>query len=287
MPSFIAADRYSHYRPHVAAAFAASLMLGIAINGAASAASLKDIEAAGHVAIATEDDFRPFEFVKDGTPTGFDNELLAAFRKFAKFEVRQDIIPFTGLIPGVVSGKYDAAWTALLITKERQQALDFTLPIAEATIYYAKRKGDDRIKSVADLNGRKVGVQAGSAMFQRLPELEKLLAQTGGKLGEVAKYTSNPDAYQDLALGRVDYVVNNIIGLKSLVAEKGDVFEIGQPVSSKTYIAFAVKKGNDDLREYLNSFIAAERKNGDIEALQKKWFGISFPDLPDSFVSEY
>lgn len=266
------------------------VLVATALTGTANAAwsaSLEEIQKRGYLVVVTEDDFRPFEFVNDGQPTGFDNELVEKLKKVAPFEVRQEIIPFTGLIPGVVSGKYDAAITGLLITKERQAALDFTLPIAEATIYYAKRKGDDSIKSVADLDGKKLGIQAGSAMFQRLPELQALLDKTGGKIGETTQYTSNIEAYQDLALSRTDYVVNNIIGLNTLIGEKPDLFEIGQPVSSKTYVGWGVAKGNDSLKAFLDDFIRTEQKNGDFAALQKKWFGQEFADLPDDFVAEH
>jgi len=252
-----------------------------------AAATLDQIKQRGVLNVVTEDDFRPFEFVQDGQPIGFDNELVARLKARGPLDVHQQIIPFTGLLAGVVSGKYDVATTGLLITKERQQSLDFTTPIAEATIYYVKRKGDKRITKVADLNGLTIGVQAGSAMYQRLPELEKLLAASGGKIGKIVQYTSYPEAYQDLALGRTDYVVNNIVGLNTLIKEKGDIFEIGQPVSSKTYVAWGVAKGNVTLLKYLNDFLAEERRNGDIAKLQQKWFGTTFPDPPEHFVSEY
>ncbi|MGA3248404.1 MAG: transporter substrate-binding domain-containing protein [Paraburkholderia sp.] len=273
----------------------ATVFMCTALVGAASllqalpsaAATLDQIKQRGFLNVVTEDDFRPFEFVQDGKPTGFDNELVAKLKARGPLDVHQQIIPFTGLLAGVVSGKYDVATTGLLITKERQQSLDFTTPIAEATIYYVKRKGDKRINKVADLNGLTIGVQAGSAMYQRLPELEKLLAASGGKIGKIVQYTSYPEAYQDLALGRTDYVVNNIVGLNTLIKEKGDIFEIGQPVSSKTYVAWGVAKGNVTLLNYLNDFLAEERKNGDIAKLQQKWFGTTFPDPPAHFVSEY
>lgn len=272
-----------------AAFFYAALVGAVSLLHAlpSSAATLDEIKQRGYLSVVTEDDFRPFEFVQDGKPTGFDNELVAKLKARGPIDVRQQIIPFTGLLAGVVSGKYDAATTGLLITKERQQSLDFTTPIAEATIYYVKRKGDKRINKVADLNGLTIGVQAGSAMFQRLPELEKLLAESGGKIGKIVQYTSYPEAYQDLALGRTDYVVNNIVGLNTLIKEKGDVFEIGQPVSSKTYVAWGVAKGNTTLLKYLNDFLAEERQNGDIAKLQQKWFGTTFPNPPEHFVSEY
>ena len=193
--------------------------------------------------VATEDDFRPFEFVKDGKPTGFDNELVDDLRKYAPFQIKQEILPWTGLLAGVSTGKYDVAITAAIITKERRQSLDFTSPIADATHYYVKRKCDTSIKSIKDLNGKTVGVQAGSALLGRLPELEAMLKKDGGKLGKVVEYTSYPEAYQDLALGRTDYVVNTIINLKALVAEKPAVFEIGQAVSGKSYPGLGGREG--------------------------------------------
>jgi polar amino acid transport system substrate-binding protein len=251
----------------------------------AQAAGLDEIKKRGLI-VATEDDFRPFEFVKDGKPTGFDNELIEDLRTSAPFEVKQEILPWTGILAGVSTGKYDVAITAAIITKERKKSLDFTSPIADATHYYVKRKDDKSISSIKDLSGKTVGVQAGSALLARLPELGTMLEKDGGKLGKIVEYTSYPEAYQDLALGRVDYVVNTIINLKTLVAEK-PVFEVGQAVSGKSFPAWAVAKDNKELLAFLNEFIAKEKASGRFAELQKKWFGEAFPDLPVAFEPEF
>ena len=251
--------------------------------GPAQAASLDEIKKRGYMVVSTEDDYRPFEFVQDGKPTGFDNELLVLLRKSTPFEIRQEIIPWTGLLAGVSTGKYDVALTAALITKERSQSLDFTMPIADATHYYVKRKSDDSIKEIKDLNGKILGIQAGSGLLQRLPELETMLAKTGGKIAKVVEYTSYPEAYQDLALGRTDFVINTVINLQALVNDKPDVFALGQAVTGPSYPAWAVKKGNAELLAMLNDFLTEKRKDGTTAALQKKWFGKSFEDLPTSF----
>src|SRR5579872_2037759 len=264
---------------------AASLLLPL-VSGAAKAASMEEIKKRGLI-VATEDDFRPFEFVKDGEPTGFDNELIGDLRKYAPFEIKQQILPWTGILAGVSTGKYDVAITAAIITKERKQSLDFTSPIADATHYYVKRKDDKSISSIKDLNGKTVGVQAGSALLARLPELGTMLEKEGGKLGKVVEYTSYPEAYQDLALGRVDYVVNTVINLQTLVAEKPGVFELGQAVSGKSFPAWAVAKGNTELLTFLNGFIAKQKESGRFAELQKKWFGEAFPNLPMQWDPEF
>jgi polar amino acid transport system substrate-binding protein len=267
----------------------ASLLMPLALLAAvphAGAASLEEIKKRGYMVVATEDDFRPFEFIKDGKPTGFDNEMVEALKKYAPFEIRQEILPWTGILAGVATGKYDIAITAAIITKERTASLDFTSPIADATHYYVKRKSDASITSIKSLNGKTVGVQAGSALLGRLPELKTMIEKEGGKMGKIVEYTSYPEAYQDLALGRTDYVVNTVINLKTLVTEKPAVFELGQPVSGKSYPAWAIKKGNTDLLAYMNEFLAKQKANGTMPALQKKWFGEAFT-LPVSFTPEF
>jgi polar amino acid transport system substrate-binding protein len=276
-------------QPTRRAALAATLMAAVLPLigwGTAHAATLEEIKKRGYMIVATEDDFRPFEFVKDGKPTGFDNEMVDALKKFAPFEIRQEILPWTGILAGVATGKYDIAITAAIITKERTASLDFTSPIADATHYFVKRKADGSIKTIKDLNGKTVGVQAGSALLGRLPELKGMIEKEGGKMGKIVEYTSYPEAYQDLALGRTDYVVNTIINLKTLVAEKPAVFELGLPVSGKSFPAWAIKKGNGDLLAFMNDFLAKQKANGTMGTLQKKWFGEAF-DLPVSFTPEF
>jgi polar amino acid transport system substrate-binding protein len=103
----------------------------------------------------------------------------------------------TGLLAAVSTGKYDVAITGAIVSQERLNVFTSSLP-AGATHYYIKRANDDRIKSVKDLDGLTVGVQAGSVLLSRLPELDAMLKKTGGKLGKVVEYTSYPEAYKDL-----------------------------------------------------------------------------------------
>lgn len=253
----------------------------------ASSASLKEIEARGYMTVATEDDYAPFEFVEAGQPKGFHHDVVAELKKYAKFEIRQEILPWTGLLAAVSTGKYDTAITGSIISQERLEVFNFVAPIAGATHYYIKRANDDRIKSVADLNGLTVGVQAGSVLLSRLPELEAMLKKSGGKLGKVVEYTSYPEIYEDLANGRLDYAVNGIINATALIKERGKIFAIGQPVSGAGFHGWPVPKGNEELLMYLTEFVAHLRDTGKLAELQQKWFGTTFPDLPKEPIRSY
>ncbi|MCB8838314.1 transporter substrate-binding domain-containing protein [Aurantimonas sp. VKM B-3413] len=249
----------------------------------ARAADLDSIKSSGTMNVATEDDFHPFEFIEDGKPTGYDNDLLALVREAAPFKINQEIIPWAGILPGVTTGKYDMAVTAVLVNDERKQTLAFTSPIAESTSFYVMKKDQDGIASASELNGKTVGVQAGSAMLKHLQGFnDKLKADGGSGIKEIVEYQSYPEAYQDLAIGRTDAVVNTLINVQSLVNEKPDIFKLGEAVSEPVFIAWATAKGNDELVEYVNSVLIDARKSGKMYDLQKKWFGATFETMPET-----
>lgn len=269
----------NYLREILVAAFCGVAFLGV-VATTSNAASLEEIKKRGYMVVATEDNYPPFEFVQDGQPAGLDHDLYKLLKEWAGLQVRQEILPWQGLLAGVVSGQFDVALSAATITDQRAQQLYFAMPIAEATHYYMKRKGDNRIQSIKDLSGLTVGAQQGSSIHQRMPEIDALLQKTGGKLGKVSLYASFPEAYQDLANGRIDYVLNSVVAISDVIRKRPNDFELGLAVVPIGYHAWAVKRGNKDVRDFLNQFFTEQRKNGNLYRLQEKWLGRSFPDLP-------
>lgn len=249
----------------------------------AHAADLEDIKSRGYMTVATEDDYAPFNYIVDGKPEGFHKELLEDLKAYAKdhgFEVRQEILPWTGLLASVSSGQYDAAFTGALVTDDRLRVFDFTPPFASAQHFYAKRAGDDSLSDIASLCGKKAGVQAGSALLARLPELKKMMAAEQCEMGDVVEYQSYPEAYADLANGRLDYVVNALISVNDLIKTRGDTFAKGIAVSGDGFAAWPVSKQSPELLAFFSGFMNHIRDNGRLAELQTKWFGEAFPNLP-------
>jgi polar amino acid transport system substrate-binding protein len=262
-----------------ATAFCLALLSAL-MPSLSGAASLEEIKKRGYMVVATEDNYPPFEFIQNGQPAGLDHDLYKLLKEWAGFEVRQEVLPWQGLLAGVASGQFDIALSAATISEQRAQQFHFTMPIAEATHYYMKRKGDTRINSIKDLSGLTLGTQQGSSIHQRLPEVEALLQKTGGKLGKVSLYASYVEAYQDLANGRVDYVLNSVVAISDAMRKRPNDFELGEAVVPIGYHAWAIKRGNKDLLAFINRFFVEQRKNGNLYKLQEKWIGKSFPELP-------
>ncbi|WAH53722.1 transporter substrate-binding domain-containing protein [Pseudescherichia vulneris] len=247
----------------------------------AVARDLAEIEKSGTFKVATEDDYAPFNFMTDGKSDGFNKDMLDELKKYAKFKIDQSILPWTGLLAAVSTGQYDMALTGAVITDERLNVFNFTPPWASAQHYFVKRAGDESLNSIKDLSGKKVGVQAGSALLARLPELKAMLEKEGGKLGPVVEYPSYPEAYADLANKRLDYVINVVISVNDLVKAKPKVFAKGLAVSGPGYMAWPIPKNSPELLAYMTKFINHLRETGKLKALQMKWFGETYDDLPN------
>src|SRR4249919_765742 len=134
--------------------------------------ALDRIKKAGKVTVGTEAAFPPFEFVKDGKITGFGKDILDLIIADMNVELNQLDTPFQGIFPGLLAGKFDFIATALLMSDQLVKRFAFTMPIAEGSSSTMKRKGDARINSAADFNGKVIGTQLGTGSEKLLREVD-------------------------------------------------------------------------------------------------------------------
>ena len=261
---------------------ACSLIAGLSLVAAVHAADLDEIKERGYMVVATEDNYAPFNFMNGSEPDGFMKYMIEELEAYSDdFEIRQEILPWTGLLAAVSNGQYDAAITGASISDERMRVFNYAPPFASAQHFYIKRADDDRLNSIADLDGMTVGVQAGSVLLSRLPELEAMLEESGGELGEVVQYEAYPEIYADLANGRLDYVINSAVPVNDLISERGDIFAAGQAVSGPGFVGWPVPKNSPELLAFLTDFMNEMKASGRLAELQEEWFGEAFPDLPE------
>jgi polar amino acid transport system substrate-binding protein len=256
-----------------------AMTAALANTAMSHAATLDEVKSRGYLLVATEDDYRPFEFMEEGKATGYDNELLALVEKSSGVKIRQQVLPWAGILPGVTTGKYDMALSAVLVTTARKATFDFTSPTAQTTTYFATKKGSPILKP-EDLIGKTVGAETGSAMLTDLKDFDAKLKAKGKGLKEIVEYHGYPEAYQDLGNGRLDAVANTDLSLMSLVKERSDMFVMGKPIGEPTYLAWAVAKGNTSVLKMVDTALLELRKNGEMYRLQKKWLGESHENMP-------
>jgi polar amino acid transport system substrate-binding protein len=270
---------------HLRAALAASVCLGLMFQAmpACAQSTLDKIRASGKVSVGTEAAYPPFEFVQDGKIVGYGSDILAEVTKELHANLNQLDLPFQGILPGLLAGKFDFVATTVGINEERAKRYAYTIPIADGQPYLLERKGDSL--KAADLNGKVVATQLASSTEPVARALDAKLKAAGGKgFKELKLYTSFPETYVALSNGEVDAVVQSLPNLAVLVKQHPDAFVLGGPVPTDggyTYLAWVTRPQDKDLRDFISGVIRKMRDDGRLGKLQMKWFGFEMK-IPDS-----
>ncbi|WP_040501893.1 glutamine ABC transporter substrate-binding protein [Herbaspirillum sp. YR522] len=231
----------------------------VAITPAAHAADV--------IRVGTDATFPPMEFVKDGKRTGFDIELIEALAKTMGKKVQWVDIDFKGLIPGLISNRFDIAASAIYMTDERRKVVNFSDPYYRGGLAVLVRRDDNSIKLPADLNnGKKVSVQVGTKSVSFLKE-----SYPGAERVEVEK---NQAMFDLLATGRVNAAVTGRPAAVEYARTQPLVRVLDKGLTTELY-GYAMRKGDTELAEQLNRALATLRVNGTYTALTDKWFGKS------------
>ena len=267
------------------ATFAAGMIItgALTASSAQAADAVKRIKDAGKIEVGTEAALPPLEFIKDGKIVGYGRDILGYLAKDLNVQVEQLDLPWQGILPGLDAGKFDLVATSVTITPTRAGKYAFTMPIAEATPYIIKRKGDTSINTVDALIGKRVGVQIGNASDIVATELDKQWKAAGkGGFAAIKRYGTNPEAYLGLANGDADAVIHSLASLAYLIKQRPGVYELVAPVGhEKMYYAWVTRPEDANLRDYVNSVVKKMRDNGQLYKLQDEWFGFRM-EVPDS-----
>jgi polar amino acid transport system substrate-binding protein len=213
--------------------------------------------------VATDATFPPMEYTEKGARTGFDVDVMNALAKAMGKKVQWTDIDFKGLIPGLIAHRFDAAISGIYITDERAKVVDFT------DSYYAGGlvvlvKSNSPIKSVEELNGKKVSVQVGtkSVNFLRdnFPQINRV---------EVEK---NQEMFDLVGIGRADAAVTGKPAAYQLVKTRGGFRVLDKPLTTEAY-GIAVRKDEPQLKAAFNTALAKIKADGTYAAIVKKWFG--------------
>ena len=123
--------------------------------GANAETTLEKIKRTGKVTVGTEAAFPPFEFVENGKIVGYGKDILDYIIADLVVELVQLDLPWQGILPGVLAGKFDFVATTVSVRPKRAKTYAFTVPIAEGTSWLMEVDGNNggRLnESVFDFN---------------------------------------------------------------------------------------------------------------------------------------
>lgn len=244
---------------------------------AASAApvTLDQIKKAGVIRVGCEAAYVPFTYRDaSGKIVGFDVDVVTKY--FAPINVKPEFIDtqWSGVIPALYAGRFDMVPT-MSYTKERLERVLFSIPYADASQALLIRSADkDKIKVIGDMSGKVLGIKLGSPGETLKTKLEaQLKAERGAGFKDVKTYDDHPAAYLALAQGSVDGVLNTVPTLSVVMRDKPGAFAMVNNVGGNNWHGYAFRKEDTELAKFVDSRITEMKKNGEMAALQEKWFG--------------
>ncbi len=246
--------------------------------------TLERIRRTGSLTVGTEAAYPPFEFVQEGKIVGYGSDLLAEVVKALGVKLVQLDLPWQGILPGVLAGKFDFVATTVGLNEERAKRYAFTLPIANGLPTLLKRKGDPMSKP-SDLNGKVVATQLASSTEPVAKRLDASLKAAGGTgFKNLRLFTAFPDCFVALASGEVDAVLQSLPSLSVLVKQQPETFALLGPAfpdGPPAYLAWVTRPDDLDLRDFINGVIRRLRDDGTIGQMQDKWFGLRM-EIPNA-----
>ena len=213
--------------------------------------------------------YPPFEDFDKSSPTGFkgfDIDIISEIAKGMNLKLVVKDSAFDPLQSGLAlnSGQCDIVASAMTITPDRKQNLDFSDGYYDSKQSLLVPNGSD-IKSINDLSGKKVGVQQGTT--------GKTYAEEHATGADIVSFPSDAEMYQAIKAGQVDALLQDLP--VNLNHQQDGGFTIVQTYSTNEQYGIAIKKGNTALVNDVNAQLKKMRSNGTYDRLYNKYFSPS------------
>jgi octopine/nopaline transport system substrate-binding protein len=248
------------------------------------------------IKIATEGSYEPWNLtLPGGKISGFEPELMEILCKRLALKCDVQVQNWDGMIASLNAGKFDLLMDAIVITPERKEVMDFSIPYARTPASFASMKADLLPGKTGQANAITLGTDAAEIK----PAVEALRKALDGKtigiasgtvytpfidtyfkdVATIREYSTSADAVLDLTAGRIDVVFDDVTFLNSLMEKadnKGLAYtgpEIAGPIWGEGE-ALAFRKTDTDLKAKFDGALKEAIADGTVKKLSEKWFKV-------------
>lgn len=220
----------------------------------------------GYLLVGSDVTYPPFEYMENGKPIGFDVDLINLVAKEMGLE-RAEVMDtaWDGIFAALKTEKFDIIISSVTITDERKKEILFSDPYYNSGQIIAIRKDDNRIKNENDLKGMVVGVQintTGDFSAQEIPGIK-----------EIKRYDDIQQAFQDLEIGRIDAILNDLPVNAYFASTRPNIKLVGTLLTEEQY-GICARLVDSDLITEINSALRKVKESGKYREIYLKWFSV-------------
>jgi polar amino acid transport system substrate-binding protein len=254
-----------------------AFLMGAAVMMAAQSASaentLEKILASKKIRVAIDVANPPFGILdKSGQPDGSDVAVARQLAKDLGAELEFVQVPSTGRIPALLAGRADVTIASISVTADRAKAVMYCNPNGALSITIFAPQSV-KITTPADLVGKRVGITRATLEEATVPKM----APEGTK---IVWFDDLASTTQALLSGQVDAVAMTAFAEKA-VSDANPAKKLENKLLVTTaFYGPIVRQGDFELRQWINTWIFLNTRNGNLAAIYKKYTGIDLPPLP-------
>ncbi len=214
---------------------------------------------------------------KSGELIGFEIEVARKIASDMGVRPEFTVYEFEKLIPALQQGEIDVIAGGMAITPRRALQVNFSQPLANSGISIATNKDKTKnVKSLKDLNDERFVITVVT------DTLAHSVARTFFERANIKVYPTNVLAENEILEDRAHAYVASVPEINFLAlmnARKVDV-PITEPIMASSE-GLAVKKGEQELLNFLNAWVVARQTDKWLGATHESWFNTVewVPDL--------
>lgn len=225
----------------------------------------------GVLTVGSDLAFAPFEFIEEGEERGFDIDLMDAIAEELGVEATYVDADFDGILGQLATGEFDVVISALTITEDRAETVDFSDPYFEAVQALVVAEGSD-IEGEDDLAGVAVGAQAGTTGLD--------YANENFTDSEIVEYPEYPAAFTALEAGELDAVIADLPAADD-AARGSEELVITTEIDTDEQYGIAVDPDKPELLDAVNEALATLIEDGTYAEIFEEWFPEA--EMPERF----
>jgi len=210
--------------------------------------------------------YPPFETIdSSGVPSGLSVDLADALGSHLNRPVVIENIPFTGLIPSLMTGKIDLIISSMSETPERHKTIEFTEPYVTTIglCLLASKKSGITSTMGLDLPGRIFAVRQGTT--------GQVWAEQNLKNAKVVVLEKESSAMMEVIQGKADgFLYDQLSVWKWHQEHPEETVAILKPVKAEPW-AIGVRPSDQKLKGQVNSFLQKFRAEGGFSRLGDKY----------------
>lgn len=236
-----------------------------------SANALEEIQKRGEIRVATDMSIPPSGMLDASMkPVGSDVETAQLLAK--DWGLKLKFIETTGptRIPNLQTGKADIVISTLSVTPQRAQVIDFSRAYAGLRSVIGAPAAT-KISDWADLKGRAITVTRGTTQ-------DSMLTKDAMKNGvTIQRYDDDATLVTAAVSGQAYAVATSATLVNQIKKQNPDLAFEPKMTLTVFDLAIGLKKNEPELKEKLDQWIAANLKNGKLNAIYEKYHGELIP----------